>query len=222
MTGLAVAAGLPLLQHLKFDFNPLNLRSAKVELVATMLDLMKDPATSPDTIDILAPSLADASTLARRLDQLPEVARTATLESFVPDDQDKKLAIIADAASLLGPTLEPSETKPHPSDEETVQALTEASDAFVEARGQRRGGRSRLCAWRRRFRTSPSSRRAAGSRSGKTLLAGLDTHLQPDPQRAQARARLHRHAAAGSQARLGDRGRQGARRGGAQGRCQRQ
>ena len=41
LTGIAVAAGLPLLAHVKFDFNPLNLRSAKVESVATMLDLMQ-------------------------------------------------------------------------------------------------------------------------------------------------------------------------------------
>src|SRR5262249_16080874 len=34
-TGLAVAAGLPLLYWLQFDFNPLNLRSTKVESVAT-------------------------------------------------------------------------------------------------------------------------------------------------------------------------------------------
>jgi uncharacterized protein len=176
LTGLAVAAGLPLLLHLKFDFNPLNLRSAKAESVSTMLDLMKDPATSPDTIDILAPSLADARTLARRLDELPEVARTATLESFVPDDQDKKLAIIADAASLLGPTLEPSETKPHPSDEETVQALTEASDAFVDARGHGEAAALSLrmaAALQSLAVIAPSRRRAIE----QTLLAGLDTHL---------------------------------------------
>ena len=43
-TGLVVAAGLPLLYFLQFDFNPLNLRSPKVESVATFLDLRSDPA----------------------------------------------------------------------------------------------------------------------------------------------------------------------------------
>ena len=40
--GTAIA-GLPLLYYLQFDFNPMNLRSAKVELVATYLDIRKDP-----------------------------------------------------------------------------------------------------------------------------------------------------------------------------------
>ncbi len=176
VTGLAVAAGLPLLQHLKFDFNPLNLRSTKVELVATMLDLMKDPATSPYTIDILTPTLADASALARRLDQLPEVARTTTLESFVPEAQNERLATIADAASLLGLTLDPSEKKPYPSDEDTVQALTEASDAFVEARGsgEQAALALRVAAALMRLAVVPPGRRLA---IGQTLMAGLNTHL---------------------------------------------
>ena len=42
-TGLVVAAGLPLLHWLRFDFNPMNLRSPKVESVATYLDLKNDP-----------------------------------------------------------------------------------------------------------------------------------------------------------------------------------
>jgi len=176
VTGLAVAAGLPLLQHVRFDFNPLNLRSAKVESVATMLDLMKDPATSPNTIDILTPSLADASTLAHRLDQLPEVARTTTLKSFVPEAQDEKLATIADAANLLGPTLDPPETKPRPSDKDTVQALTEASDAFVEARGRGRAAALSLrvaSALARLAAIAPDRRLTIG----QELMAGLDTNL---------------------------------------------
>ncbi len=176
VTGLAVVAGLPLLQHLRFDFNPLNLRSAKVELVATMLDLMKDPATSPNTIDVLTPSLADASALAHRLDQLPEVARTVTLKSFVPEAQDEKLATIADAASLLDPTLDPPETKPHPSDDDTVQALIEASDAFVEARGSGKPAALalRVAAALSQLAVVAPSRRLA---IGQELMAGLDTNL---------------------------------------------
>ncbi len=40
-TAIVVIAGLPLLYWLHFDFNPINLRSAKVESVATYLDLRK-------------------------------------------------------------------------------------------------------------------------------------------------------------------------------------
>ena len=38
-----IAGGLPLLYYLQFDFNPMNLRSPKVESVATFLELSSDP-----------------------------------------------------------------------------------------------------------------------------------------------------------------------------------
>ncbi|MGH6852756.1 MAG: MMPL family transporter, partial [Methylocella sp.] len=85
-TLLVALAGTPLLRHLRFDFNPIDLRSPKVESVATLLDLMKDPNTDTNTIDVLAPSLAEAPPLMARLQQLPEVARVTSLESFIPPD----------------------------------------------------------------------------------------------------------------------------------------
>src|SRR5262249_60960779 len=119
-----------LFDHLKFDFNPINLRNGSVESVTTFLDLTKDPTTTPNVINVLAPSLSEASDLAQRLSKLPEISETATLQSFVPSDQEQKLAVIGDAASLLDPTLNVTETKPAPSDEETRKALSEAADAF--------------------------------------------------------------------------------------------
>jgi hypothetical protein len=135
VSGIAVIAGLPLLMKLKFDFNPLNLRSPKAESVATLLDLMQDPATAPDTVEILTPSISAANDLARRLDRLPEVARTLTIQSFVPESQDEKLPIIADAAALLGPTLTPLDPKAAPTDAETIEALREAAEAFADVGG---------------------------------------------------------------------------------------
>jgi hopanoid biosynthesis associated RND transporter like protein HpnN len=131
LAALAVAAGLPLFRDLKFDFNPLNLRSAKMESVATLLDLMKDPETSPNVINVLTPAIEEAASLAKRLDQLPEVSSSLTLQSFVPKEQDEKLAIIADAEALLEPTLDPPEVKAPPSDAETRAALNDAANAFV-------------------------------------------------------------------------------------------
>src|SRR5262249_46155006 len=123
-------AGLPLFNHLKFDFNPINLRNGSVESVTTFLDLTKDPTTTPNVINVLAPSLDEPSDLAQRLNKLPEVSETATLQSFVESDQEQKLAVFADAASLLEPTINVGETKPAPSDEETRKSLGEAADAF--------------------------------------------------------------------------------------------
>ena len=142
ITAIGVAAGLPLLSRLDFDFNPINLRSAKVESVATFNDLMKDPATAPNTIEVLAPSLADAEALGAKIDRLPEVSRVITLTSFVPGQQDEKLALIRDAAELIGPTIEPPEDDPKASDEDTKVTLNEAANAFAAAKTK--GGGSPL------------------------------------------------------------------------------
>jgi len=136
LTGILVAAGLPLLNDLKFEFNPLSLRSAKVESVATLIELMKDPANTLSGVDVLAPSLEDAKVIAQRLERLPEVSGATTLASFVPQQQDEKLALIEDAASLLGPTIDVSEPRPLPTDDETKEALTNAAQGFTVAAGQ--------------------------------------------------------------------------------------
>ncbi|MCW2573642.1 MAG: Hopanoid biosynthesis-associated transporter HpnN, partial [Frankiales bacterium] len=133
LIALASAAVLP---WLRFDFNPLNLRSHKVESVSTLLDLAKDPQTTPNTIDVLTPGLDAADALAKKLSALPEVAQTLTLSSFIPEEQDAKLVLVSDAALLLGPALVPS-SAPAPTDAENVAAMTEAAralDAYATGR----------------------------------------------------------------------------------------
>jgi uncharacterized protein len=118
-----VLAAAPLLYWLSFNFNPMDLRSPQAESVSTYLDLKKDPEMSGQTIEILEPSLAEANVLAKRLNALPEVWKTMTLSGFVPEDQDPKLAMIAEAATTLDPALNPKEIKPAPIDAETVESL---------------------------------------------------------------------------------------------------
>ena len=128
--GVAVAAGLVCaasLPWLTFDFNTLHLKSAKVESVSTLLDLMSDPRQSPNTVEIVTPSLPAADALARRLERLPQVSEARTLTSFVPQDQAPKLAAIADAAALLDLTLDPLVVAPPPTDEETIGALRQTA-----------------------------------------------------------------------------------------------
>jgi hopanoid biosynthesis associated RND transporter like protein HpnN len=129
----ATILGLPLLADLRFDFNPLNLRARDAESVVTLLDLMKVPDTSPNTIDVLKSDLAQASAAAEKLRQLPEVGRALTLESFVPEDQDPKLALIEDASFFLQNTLSPHEVDAEPTPAETQAVIgklvLELSDA---------------------------------------------------------------------------------------------
>ena len=129
---IAAVVGIALLPFVRFDFDPLNLRSPSSEAVATILDLSRDPQTTPNTIDVLAPSLDAARDLAARLSKLPEVAQALTLASFVPKDQEAKLAIIGDAALLLDPTLNPGTVKPAPDDAADVAAMKQAAASLRE------------------------------------------------------------------------------------------
>ncbi len=111
---LAVFAGLAVLAiavapRLQFDSDPLHTKNPNTEAMRTLYDLMNNPLTNPYTIDILSPTVADAAALKPKLLKLPTVSKVLNIESFVPDDQQAKLAIIADANSILAPTLLPHE-----------------------------------------------------------------------------------------------------------------
>ncbi|MGO8917873.1 MAG: MMPL family transporter [Stellaceae bacterium] len=129
----AVILGLPLLKDLRFDFNPLNLRSKQVESVATLLDLMRNPDTSPNTIDILDSDLPHATALAERLRALPEVARVLTIENFIPKDQDEKLALIDDASFFFQNTMTPDQVDPPPTSAETLEAINKTAGDLSRA-----------------------------------------------------------------------------------------
>ncbi|HEY2110436.1 MAG TPA: MMPL family transporter [Dongiaceae bacterium] len=184
LAGILAVAFATLLPRLSFDFNPLNLRSPKTESVATILDLMKDRSTSPYTIEVLAPSLAGAQKEAERLAKLPEVAQVITLASFVPKDQESKLALIQDATMLIGPTLEPDEIKPPPTDKEVVASLRHAAAALdkAAASGQDRPSRRarRLARLASALADAPSARRAEAEAE---IIPGLKATLK---QLAQA------------------------------------
>ena len=91
---LAVAVlGAPLLYYLTFDFDPIHLRSPKTESISTLLDLGGDPRAGINSVNVI-------TAVARRGERrqpiscgtLPQVSQAKTLLSFVPQDQDKKLA----------------------------------------------------------------------------------------------------------------------------------
>ena len=76
---------------------------------------------------MLEPNLASASAMAEKLKQLPEVAKVRTLESFVPKDQDEKLAIIDDANFFFANTLNPDPIKPAPTPAQTLEAINKTA-----------------------------------------------------------------------------------------------
>lgn len=125
--GLVTLIALVLAVQVRFDFDPLNLKDPHTESVSTLFDIMKDPDASPYVIQILAPSLDEAKALAVKIDELAEVDHTITLASFVPEDQEAKLAQIADAKFLLDPSLSPHATLVPPSDEENLAAMKDTA-----------------------------------------------------------------------------------------------
>ncbi|MFY9289024.1 MAG: MMPL family transporter, partial [Alphaproteobacteria bacterium] len=120
--------GIGITTQLRFDFDPLNLKDAKTESVSTLFDLMQDPDSNSYTIEALRPSLKEAQELAEQAQKLPEVDHTLTLASFVPEDQEAKLALLADANLILGPTLSLPSTAPTPTDDENFAALKRVAD----------------------------------------------------------------------------------------------
>ena len=138
-TLLVAVAGLPLLYFLRFDFNPINLRSPKVESIATFLDLRKDPNTGANAINVMTNSQADAKKIEARLEKVPEVLRVMSLDSFVPQDQPAKLKLIAQGARVLNPALNPDSIDAAPTDEENVEALKGSAESLRRAAGEAKG-----------------------------------------------------------------------------------
>ena len=167
-TLLTVAAGLPLLYHLQFDFNPMNLRSKTSESVATYLQLKNDPESGANDIGILQPTLGEADALAAKLKALPQVGRVTTLSTFIPDQQSEKLALIADAAKTLDPALNPTAQAAPTSDAQTVSMINSTVDALNRLAGDGTG---------------------TGAVAAKRLAAAMTTLAKADPsvrQRAEA------------------------------------
>src|SRR6185503_19463522 len=129
---VAAVGSLALLPQLRFDFNPLNLKSRTVESMTTLKALATDPEWTPNAISVLAPSLEAAQRLAPKLAALPEVSRTVTLAAFVPTEQQEKLALIGDAAKRLEPALAVPPRAP-PSDAEVQETLSATATALRQA-----------------------------------------------------------------------------------------
>jgi hypothetical protein len=164
VTVLVVAGASPLLFWLRFDFNPINLRSPKVESVATYIELEKDPDSSANNIGALEPSLTAADEVAAKLRALPQVSRVVTLSTFIPDQQDEKLPVIESTATALNATLYPSALSKAPTDTQDVGMLNSTIGALTRLAGDG---------------TSP------GAEAARRLAADMTTLANADPAARQ-------------------------------------
>ncbi|MGZ8387891.1 MAG: hopanoid transporter HpnN [Rhodoplanes sp.] len=176
-TGLVTLLGAPLLLHLTFDFNPINLRNPNVESVSTLLSLRDDPDIGENAISVLTPSLDAANAAAEQLRQLPEAGQALTLASFVPDRQKQKLALVAELEKKLGPALQ-AQRKTAPTDAENVAALRKAATFTEEVAGARSSPGAEAA---RRFagdlRSLAEADEAARARVAAAFLPPLETIL---------------------------------------------
>jgi hopanoid biosynthesis associated RND transporter like protein HpnN len=132
-TILMVLAGTPLLIHLPFDFNPVDLQNPHSASVVTYRELQSEPETNGNDAEVLAPSQQQADEIAKQLSSLPQVSRVVTLTSFIPDDQEQKIASLHSANRLIAPVLSPRSKRTAPSDDETVAVLRSTAQALSKA-----------------------------------------------------------------------------------------
>ena len=105
--------------------------------------------------------------MAEKLRQLPEVAKVRTLMSFVPEDQDEKLAIIDDASFFFENTLNPDQIDAPPTPADTIEAIDKTAgdlsgaaaeiDSPAAAQARRLASCSALAGARRRKETKRSA-----------------------------------------------------------------
>jgi hopanoid biosynthesis associated RND transporter like protein HpnN len=131
--GILALLGLALLPRIGFDADPLHTKNPNTEAMQTLYDLGDSPLTNPFTIDTIAPDPAAAANLAERLKDLPLVSGVLSINSFVPKDQEAKLALISDAATLIGPSLNPPETLAPPTIGEIRTAAESAHEKISSA-----------------------------------------------------------------------------------------
>jgi len=131
--GILAVLGIVLLPRLGFDADPLHTKDPNGEAMRTLHDLGDSRLTNPFTIDIMVPDAEAAAKLADRLRGLPMVSEVLSINSFVPADQQSKLPLIADAATLLGPTLTPHEPVAQASPDEIRTAASKAHEKIVPA-----------------------------------------------------------------------------------------
>jgi uncharacterized protein len=179
ITGLVVVGASPLLLRLQFDFNPIHLRSPKVESVATYLELEQDPDTGVNDIGAMEPSLAAADEMAAKLRALPQVARVVTLSTFIPDHQDQKLPLIEEAAKTLHDTLYPTATSAPLTDAQNVGMLNSTIAALNRLAGDGTGpgataARRLAAAMTTLANADPAARERAATAFVQPLRTALD------------------------------------------------
>ncbi|MCZ6897088.1 MAG: MMPL family transporter [Betaproteobacteria bacterium] len=102
---VGLLAAVALLPQIKFDYNLLNMQDPKGEAVNTFKELLSEVENSPWYVAVLASNREETDLLVGNLTKLPEVKKVVTIFDFVPEEQEKKLPLIAEMALTTGPIM---------------------------------------------------------------------------------------------------------------------
>ncbi|MFT4583167.1 MAG: hopanoid biosynthesis associated RND transporter like protein HpnN [Gammaproteobacteria bacterium] len=86
----------------EFDIDPVNLNDPSAQSVVTFRELLNDPEQSPLAIATTANSRLLAEELVAKLKAISAVSSVRFIDSFVPENQADKLALVDDLALTLG------------------------------------------------------------------------------------------------------------------------
>ncbi|MDD2335608.1 MAG: MMPL family transporter [Geobacteraceae bacterium] len=89
------------LSRVVFDYNLMNLQAKGLESVTYAYKLMRSSENSGYFAVAMAHSPEEAASRAKALETLPTVDHVVSIASFIPEDQDRKLALLADLRSQL-------------------------------------------------------------------------------------------------------------------------
>ncbi len=134
--GVALAAliALAISGQPQFDFSTLAIRDAGSESVTTLLELQSDGVVTDYAADVLVNTIEEATTLASRLSNLPEVGEVISPTTYVPSEQGLKLDILSDAEGFLWPALTAIPGAPLTNDER-VHAVSQFAKTVSEMTG---------------------------------------------------------------------------------------
>jgi hopanoid biosynthesis associated RND transporter like protein HpnN len=127
LTTLLCLLSLYPLSHVVFDYNLMNLQAKGLESVTYAYKLMKSSENSGYFAVAVAGSPEEAVARTKALEALPTVNHVVSIASFIPEDQDRKLAVLADLRAKL------ADIKPAPYEEDLqVMELPAVFEKFRE------------------------------------------------------------------------------------------
>jgi len=131
--GLLALAALVQIPKLHFDADPLHTKNPNTEGMKTLHLLEADPYSSPYSADLLVKNIQTARQDVDKLSKLPTVANVMWIGALVPQDQNAKIAMIQDTASILLPTLIPGQNQTPPDAPALRKSAADAAQALATA-----------------------------------------------------------------------------------------